>query len=225
MANNKLRLNGYFGRIIGSILILVFFSSCSTMMNVNAVDPEGREIDQATVSVDGLNEDRTYQIGDTGPAGGIVFFDRGFFQDGWRYLEAAPIGADFSAQWAANRQDVPGGTSTALGSGRRNTQNIVNQLNQRRESQRAAQLCANLEINGFKDWFLPSIDELNYLYQNRQFVEGLQNARYWSSSQHSRRSALALDFGGGLFGSDFGRGRPSDHNKSDTYRVRAVRAF
>jgi hypothetical protein len=59
MANNKLRLNGYFGRIIGSILILLFFSSCSTMMNVNAVDLNGREIDQATVLVDGLNIGKT----------------------------------------------------------------------------------------------------------------------------------------------------------------------
>lgn len=32
----------------------------------------------------------TYAIGDTGPAGGIVFYDKGNTSDGWRYLEAAP---------------------------------------------------------------------------------------------------------------------------------------
>lgn len=31
-----------------------------------------------------------YAIGDTGPAGGIVFYDKGEVTDGWRYLEAAP---------------------------------------------------------------------------------------------------------------------------------------
>lgn len=31
-----------------------------------------------------------YRIGDTGPAGGVVFFDKGYYSDGWRYLEAAP---------------------------------------------------------------------------------------------------------------------------------------
>ena len=31
-----------------------------------------------------------YKIGDEGPAGGIIFYDKGEYSDGWRYLEAAP---------------------------------------------------------------------------------------------------------------------------------------
>lgn len=31
-----------------------------------------------------------YQVGDIGPAGGYIFLDKGFYSDGWRYLEAAP---------------------------------------------------------------------------------------------------------------------------------------
>ena len=31
-----------------------------------------------------------YLIGSTGPAGGVIFYDKGEFSDGWRYLEAAP---------------------------------------------------------------------------------------------------------------------------------------
>lgn len=31
-----------------------------------------------------------YRVGDRGPAGGLIFFDRGTASPGWRYLEAAP---------------------------------------------------------------------------------------------------------------------------------------
>jgi len=42
---------------------------------------------------------------DTGPAGGIVFFDKGFISDGWRYLEAAPVDKEFRSNWNnANQQ-------------------------------------------------------------------------------------------------------------------------
>ena len=34
--------------------------------------------------------EKEYKIGDTGPAGGIIFYDKGSKTDGWRYLEAAP---------------------------------------------------------------------------------------------------------------------------------------
>lgn len=31
-----------------------------------------------------------WDVGSVGPAGGLVFYDKGFYSDGWRYLEAAP---------------------------------------------------------------------------------------------------------------------------------------
>jgi len=44
-------------------------------------------------------ESCSYRIGDTGPAGGIVFYDKGDNSDGWQYLEAAPVDFEFSANW------------------------------------------------------------------------------------------------------------------------------
>ena len=160
---------------------------------------------------------RTYKIGDQGPAGGIVFYDQGFYIDGWRYLEAAP--ADFLNQWewGAYGKDVSG-TSTIIGSGKQNTQLIVDALKQTGESRRAAQLCQAYENNGYKDWFLPSEDELNLMYENLKAkgLGGFTDSAYFSSSQTNTIGAAVQRFS---------RGIKEYTHKNGTYCVRAVRAF
>jgi hypothetical protein len=41
----------------------------------------------------------TYTVGQTGPARGIVFYDKGNYSDDWRYLEAAPAFLETKALW------------------------------------------------------------------------------------------------------------------------------
>jgi TolB-like protein len=160
---------------------------------------------------------RTYNIGDIGPAGGIIFYDKGVFSNGWRYLEAAPAGAEFTAEWGAYEKDVAN-TMTAVGFGKQNTQIIVEYLNRIGERNRAAQICAALDINGYKDWFLPSKDELDLMYKNlkQKRLGGFSNNWYWSSSQGSLSDAWYQNFN---------RGRQRDNDKDNTHTVRAVRAF
>jgi TolB-like protein len=159
-----------------------------------------------------------YKIGDTGPAGGIVFFDRGFTGDGWRYLEAAPVGAEFTAQWGAYEKDVAN-TTTAVGFGKQNTKIIVDRLRALGETNKAAQICAALDINGYKDWFLPSKDELNLMYTNlkQKGLGGFSNDYYWSSSQHDTDFSWPQRFSDG--------GQLINANKLNPSSVRAVRAF
>jgi len=40
-----------------------------------------------------------YKIGDNGPGGGIIFFDKTSYSNGWRYLEAAPVENEIKASW------------------------------------------------------------------------------------------------------------------------------
>jgi hypothetical protein len=160
---------------------------------------------------------KTYKVGDTGPAGGIVFYDKGNVTDGWRYLEAAPAASVLSAEWGAFEQNVAG-TSAAVGAGKRNTEIIVARLDTLGESRRAAQVCSGLDIKEFTDWFLPSKDELNLMYKNlkRRGLGNFDNNWYWSSSQANVNGAWNQNFRNGYQQGDF---------KNLAYSVRAIRAF
>ncbi|MCL2211280.1 MAG: DUF1566 domain-containing protein [Treponema sp.] len=177
-----------------------------------------------TTGISAGESGRIYNIGDTGPAGGLIFYDRGFVSDGWRYLEAAPAGTDFTAEWGAYRTDVAG-TGIEIGSGKRNTELIVNRLRQLGENNRAAQICIGMEINGYKDWFLPSADELILMYKNLK-AKGLGSFRenvYWSSTameitNPADIAAFFMNFRNPADMNNYGR-------RVDTYSVRAIRAF
>jgi hypothetical protein len=165
---------------------------------------------------------REYKIGDRGPAGGWVFYDKGIVSNGWRYLEAAPAGTEFTAQWGAYGKDVSG-TSTAVGTGKRNTEIIVEYLRRIGESGKAAQLCDELTVgnnNAFDDWFLPSRDELNLMYQNlkQKRLGDFSGDFYWSSSQYNTNFSFS-------WCQIFSRDNQGIGDKTPTYSVRAARAF
>jgi len=166
----------------------------------------------------------TYQVGDKGPAGGIVFYDKGNNSDGWRYLEVAPSDAGSGIAWDnGNYPDVT--TGTAIGSGKANTEAIIGALGSGRY---AAQVCHDLTTGGLQDWFLPSKDELNLLYTAVDWKgrgsfsdkdrESFTKKYYWSSSQYFSSYFYAWD-------QDFGNGRQKNDLKNTGFSVRAIRAF
>jgi serine/threonine protein kinase len=163
----------------------------------------------------------TYNVADTGPAGGVVFYDKGNTTGGWRYLEAAPeLIEGYYEQWGPYPSDVPGADGTAIGTGKQNTADIIAALIPGATGHCAAQVCDRLTFGGFSDWFLPSKDELNLIYTNlyRQGLGDFSGYMYWSSSERSANSAWAQ-----LFDDD--DGYEYDEQKKYEAFVRAVRAF
>jgi len=129
------------------------------------------------------NNERIYRIGDFGPAGGLVFYDKGIFSNGWRYIEVAPLESEFKVyNWYWEDNVI--GTRTGIGFGRQNTQLIVEYLNRLGVTGNEAQLCYYLNFDGFDDWFLPSKDELDLIYRNLYLrnLGGFTNYYYCSSS-------------------------------------------
>jgi hypothetical protein len=93
----------------------------------------------------------------------------------------------------------------------------------------ASALCLNSTNGAQSDWYLPSVQELNMLWNNYYTVARsltqisgatqLQPAIYWSSTEY--------DYGGGAwyFNFDDGTADGTSGAKNDTNYVRAVRAF
>jgi hypothetical protein len=171
-------------------------------------------------------EAKTYKIGDIGPAGGIIFYDKGSDSkadgkaDSWRYLEAAPAEIEFTAEWGSYNFNVSG-TGLTIGSGKANTQLIVERLKTLGESKCAAQLCVKLNHKGFTDWFLPSKDELDLMYKNlkqKNLGKFGTEISYWSSSQANSECAWYQSFANGK---QYNYGNYT----YNAFLVRAIRAF
>ena len=159
-----------------------------------------------------------YNIGDTGPAGGFIFYDKGNNTGGWRYLEAAPSDLG-KAQWQSAPRYVDG-TKDNIGSGKQNTQLIG-------DSSRATLLCQQYNLGGFRDWFLPSKAELDLMYINLKLKDlgNFSDDFYWSSSDSSSTALIRWDSAWSQRFNDGHQDGGRTDNKIKSYSVRAIRQF
>lgn len=119
------------------------------------------------------------------------------------------------ATWAANRKlTTTGATATGIGEGRLNTNQIV--AAQGIFATYAAIECDNSTRNGKSDWFLPSKDELNELFKQKEVVGNFAVTGYWSSSEIDSAYAWHQGFSIGLQGAG---------GKNAPINVRAIRYF
>ena len=80
----------------------------------------------------------------------------------------------------------------------------------------AMSYCNALTVGQYDDWYLPSKDELNRLYEKQTAIGGFTDDYYWSSTGYDSSSAWYQDFGVGFQFAGY---------MSYSFYVRAVRAF
>jgi hypothetical protein len=176
----------------------------------------------------GSSSSFAYEIGQYVAAkGGIIFHrwlsttvfgvpESGIVQN---YLVMDFADLSSSATWGLDGIDVPNCESTW--DGFTNTASIITAG---AAVGTAAQLCDTSTSGGQSDWYLPSIDELSMIWQNRFLINlnvgvtpgfnSLAFNNYWSSTEFGASSAFTFNFNAG---NSFGT------SKTNSLAVRAVR--
>ena len=151
--------------------------------------------------------------------GGVIFYLNATGDHG---LISSVADQGFNIQWGCPTAVEFGANGLGIGTGAQNTMDILDRC----ETQGiAADLCDTYENGGFDDWFLPSKDELDVLYQQRDIVnetaldnEGdiFRSGEYWSSSHNSENT---------VWKQSFDAGNQIGVLKDNELYVRAIRSF
>ena len=156
-------------------------------------------------------------IGDT-HQGGIIFY---LDASGCHGLISTPSDQSVAMQWYNGSYTTTNAVRDGIGAGEFNTERII--ANQG-PGNYAAQVCANIFVGNYGDWYLPSKYELNLMYQNigqgdalgLGNVGGFADSYYWSSSEFGNFGAWEQNFSSGY---------QVNLGKNFDYYVRAIRAF
>ena len=177
-------------------------------------------------------------IGPTGPTGGFTHYVGELYGGGVVFyvdntdhgLICSMIDLSTAQAWSNVDTTLIGATAQSDWDGQGNTNAIITQSG---HTSSAAKLCddyTNVDYGtgAYSDWYLPSCGELNHLWNNIYQVQkaldsdgngattAIVRLDYWSSAEWNFYLAW-------VFGAD--NGIPYYHSKTDTYHVRAVRAF
>lgn len=156
-------------------------------------------------------------IGDSYQGGKVAYIlqsgDSGYVAGQQHGLIAAISDQSATATWGCYNVSISGATGAALGSGHQNTHDLI-----AAGCTNAAQLCHDVNIGGYSDWYVPSRNEVDLLYASRAAVGGYGTSYYLCSSKYG--SSLT-----GFPGKYFADGTTSEKGRSTAYPLRCIRSF
>ena len=173
---------------------------------------------------DGTLGVRQYKVGDFAHGGIIFYVD----ETGEHGLACDTSDISTGIQWYNGVYKVINSRGDGVAAGEMNTMLIIAQQTiDSTTGNFAALICANLVRGSYGDWYLPSKEELNLMYMNKEAINAtavanggssFANAHYWSSTEYNSFDAWEQSF---MDGNQDWRIKAS----APDYRVRAVRAF
>ena len=157
--------------------------------------------------------------------GGVIFY----IDETLNHGLVVALNDNESGEWGCSDEEILNANDSTLGSGYRNTLAI---LASDCEPAGISAIIAAYSASTFisedpliNNWYLPSIDELKLLYQEREWIDDsltvyngkrFENTTYWSSTQSGTDKAKSLSFGNGSTKSSY---------KVSVNEVRSIRAF
>ena len=134
--------------------------------------------------------------GETGPGAGYVFYDKGQYTDGWRYLEFSNKPLEETYPWNIGYMEETKARDEKLGTGVKNTEKIILK---HKDGKYAAAVAKKHSVNDIVDWYLPSTDEILILYAfiKEQNLLDYQNFTIWSATEANPSYAYAINMKNG----------------------------
>ena len=158
--------------------------------------------------------DQTLSVGDNYQGGKVAYIlasgDPGYEANIQHGLIITKDDISSGAEWGCYGILITGASESAIGKGNQNTIDIMAGC---ATSGIAARLCGNLINGGYSDWFLPSKDEFEKIWLNKDRL-GIIGNGYWTSTQMMQFGAWCTVITGS------GNGP-----KSQLLNIRAVRNF
>ena len=157
------------------------------------------------------SESKTHYIGEKS-GGGVVFYIDG---SGYHGLISAEQDQSDGAIWCGGTNTFKKIDAINMSDGFQNTNEIVKQFG----NKNAAGICSELVLNGFDDWYLPSLQELSMMYSQSFVIGGFSMNDYWSSTVAAKDQGTA-------WGVAFAKkGKQIRQSNGKKFCVRAIRKF
>ena len=138
-----------------------------------------------------------FEIGETGPKGGKIAYKKAEYSNGWQYIEVLNQNLQ-TKEWGCINLNINNAQFNNIGCGLQNNYSILNNHNDINNFYTNPSTCSalsngtvaskeiiNQNFNDSNNWFIPSFDELELIYNTLSIPNHLtfDNSYYWSSTE------------------------------------------